>query len=747
MSSGGGTTTSQTQPYAPAEPFLQDILGEAQNIYRSGVGRQFFPGSTVVPFADQTQQALNLQQAAALEAAGPSALNQQAADVFSQFASTPQTNQYLSDIRSGITSDVLSNIQTQFGGMGRTGTSPGAQQAAARGVTQAYAPIAAQIGNQERNRQLQAASALPGIQAGMDARRMGAISSLGQVGTAYEDLARRQLQDQISRFQFGQQAPMQALQDYAGLITPIASGLPAQTSTGPDRNRLLGGLGGALGGAQIANLLGSTNPLFAIGGGLAGLLQEVFMAHAWWHMPTFGAPIQNLGSGFGLMSDAAQNYLSGDLPAARGRPFLPGMTVNPVTGGRMTNRERIEMNRAAREGLLSPDRFGIVRPSRLDDFMPLPGASINPNVMIPAEAQARSPFLQDVAAIAGPVAEAAQVGTNMYLKNVADPIQQYFTGGTPLYQNLDTDYNFENKTKSTQLDTAKSFTGEGGVFDDIAQGVENKFNEIKTANELRNQEKQAERFRQGKDPTAYSINDFKNDFPDLVKQGEDTLNSAFNEFKKNYKDGNYTEAKDAVITKINEVKTSVKDNTSQIIENTKKNKDVQKSTVSDEEKANTEKETNQANEDIIKDTLKGASENPKLSELANNDMMLMAISLLASAEKGEGTAEGLLNAMKAVQEANQTSTESIVTLTDPTTGNQRSYRRDDPAVDEAIAAGAVVRPMNILDSLTFGALGQGMGQGMGLDIDPVLLKKVMDENPDLNAMQARQEIINRGLTL
>ena len=273
MSSGGGnTTTTRTEPYAPAEPFLQDILGEAQNIYRSGVGRQFFPGSTVVPFADQTQQALNLQQSAALEAAAPSALNQQAANVFSEFASTPQTNQYLSDLRSGITSDVLGNIQTQFGGMGRTGTSPGAQQAAARGVAQAYAPIAAQISNQERNRQLQAAGALPGIQAGMDTRRMGAISSLGQVGSAYEDLARRQLQDQISRFQFGQQAPMQALQDYAGLITPIASGFPSSQAQGPERNRLLGGLGGALGGAQIANLLGSTNPLFAIGGGLAGLL-------------------------------------------------------------------------------------------------------------------------------------------------------------------------------------------------------------------------------------------------------------------------------------------------------------------------------------------------------------------------------------------------------------------------------------------------------------------------------------------
>ena len=46
----------------------------------------------------------------------------------------------------------------------------------------------------------------------------------------------------------------------------------SQIQQGPEQNKLLGGLGGALGGAQIASLLGSTNPLFAIGGGLAGLL-------------------------------------------------------------------------------------------------------------------------------------------------------------------------------------------------------------------------------------------------------------------------------------------------------------------------------------------------------------------------------------------------------------------------------------------------------------------------------------------
>ncbi len=732
MSSGGGnTTTTRTEPYAPAEPFLQDILGEAQNIYRSGVGRQFFPGSTVVPFADQTQQALNLQQAAALEAAAPSALNQQAANVFSQFASTPQTNQYLSDIRSGITSDVLGNIQTQFGGMGRTGTSPGAQQAAARGVAQAYAPIAAQISNQERNRQLQAAGALPGIQAGMDARRMGAITSLGQVGSAYEDLARRQLQDQISRFQFGQQAPMQALQDYAGLITPIASGFPVSQAQGPDRNRLLGGLGGALGGAQIANLLGSTNPLFAIGGGLAGLLQEIFMPHNIFHGQPFNP--------FGLLSDAAQDYLSGDLPAARGRPFLPGMTVNPVTGDRMTNRERIEMNRAARQGLLAPDRFGRVRPSRVDNFMGLPGARVNPNVMIPIEQRDRVPFVQDLAATLGPVAEVAQVGTNLAMKNVVDPTLQYFLGTDPAFQNVDTNYDFDNQTKAVQTETAKSFTGEGGIISDIVQDVQNKYDEQIQKLDARKALREAERFRMSKDPTAYSMSDFKNDFPEIVQQGEDAVRSGYNEFRKTYQGGNYKEAKDAVTNKLNQLKTEVEDKTSEILENTKNNKNIQNSPASDEEKATSEQQTTQANQEIIKDTLDKASKNPKLSELANNDMMLMAISLLASAEKGEGTAEGLLNAMKAVQEANQGSTESFVTLTGPQ-GQEISRRRDDPMLDQLVQQGYVVRPMGPIDQLTYAALGAGINPGTTQEVDPQLIKDYMDANPNVNRADAEQRV-------
>jgi len=286
MSSGGGnqTTTSRTEPYAPAEPYLQDILGEASNIYRSNVGRSFFPGSTVVPYSNQTQEALNLQQAASLEQMAPSAMLNQAGNTYGAFAAnpissyaglTPQAD-YLSSVREGITSDVMGSVQSEFGGAGRTGASPMAQQAAARGITQGYAPIASQLASNERGREqsglesaygrsLQAAGQLPNMQNALDMRRQQGIQGLGGVGSAYEQLAQRQLQDQIQRFQFGQQAPYNALNQYAGLITPIASGLPNMTQTGPGQQS--GGVGGAFGGAVAGSALGTPG---IIGGALAG---------------------------------------------------------------------------------------------------------------------------------------------------------------------------------------------------------------------------------------------------------------------------------------------------------------------------------------------------------------------------------------------------------------------------------------------------------------------------------------------
>ena len=181
--------------YEEAEPYISDIMTESARLYASDVGRNYYPGSTVVGFSPQTQAALDLQKAQGMDMMGGSTYYDLAAGTFGGMASgaagdsymnrglgagmgsayanrglgmgygsadpgrdayteiQPQ-GEYLSDVRSGILSDVMQDVQSSFGGQGRTGTSPGAQQAVARGFGQAYAPIAQSAAEAERAREL-----------------------------------------------------------------------------------------------------------------------------------------------------------------------------------------------------------------------------------------------------------------------------------------------------------------------------------------------------------------------------------------------------------------------------------------------------------------------------------------------------------------------------------------------------------------------------------------------------------------
>ena len=274
--------------YEPAEPYINDILAEAAKLYGSGIGSSYYPGSTVVPFAPETTAALDMSKALGYEMTGPSFLYDLAGGALGGFASgsmpdaysglTPQGD-YLSDVRSGISSDVMGNISSEFGSMGRTGTSPGAQQAAARGFTSAYAPIAQSAAEAERarelksrenaiNRQFQAAGALPGLQDTMDRRRLAGISGISGVGSAYEDLAARELQDRINRFNFEQMSPYDRLNKYAQFPFAAAGfGMPT-TQYAPSANPLTSAFGLAQTGYGMFGAPG------AIFGGLAGLLYD-----------------------------------------------------------------------------------------------------------------------------------------------------------------------------------------------------------------------------------------------------------------------------------------------------------------------------------------------------------------------------------------------------------------------------------------------------------------------------------------
>ena len=276
-----------------AEPYIKDIMSEAARLYGSDVGRNYYPGSTVVPFAPETKAALDLAKAEGMNLAGDSNLYNLAGSALGGFASgampssysqlTPQAD-YLSDVRSGILSDVMGDISTQFGGMGRTGTSPGAQQAAARGFTSGYAPIAAEQASLERGRELEslesglgrqfrAAGALPGLQDTMDARRLAGISGISGVGSAYEDLAGRTLQDRINRYEFEQRSPYDRLNSFMSPLISIGSFQNPSYEYSGGGSRFGSALGGAGAGYQLGSQFGGMGGMFGtLLGGLGGLL-------------------------------------------------------------------------------------------------------------------------------------------------------------------------------------------------------------------------------------------------------------------------------------------------------------------------------------------------------------------------------------------------------------------------------------------------------------------------------------------
>ena len=225
-SSGGGNQTTQSvQPYAPARPALNQIIGEAGNLYNQGVGAAGY----VAPSA-QTTQGLAQQEVMA------NASNTQLADTLGG----NYLNPFLSPMLQGAANDIATSVNSEFSAAGRTPGSGMNQQQILGGITEAALPYAFDQYDKERSRQLAIAGSSP---------------SLTQVGGQLENIQRQQ-----------NLAPFQALQQYNSIVNPIATGLPVQQSnTQTQANPITTAMGGAL----IGSKFGTTGAM--IGGGLGFL--------------------------------------------------------------------------------------------------------------------------------------------------------------------------------------------------------------------------------------------------------------------------------------------------------------------------------------------------------------------------------------------------------------------------------------------------------------------------------------------
>jgi hypothetical protein len=289
-------TTTQTSSVDPALlPYLTQGLQRAQSLFLTGQQPEFFPGQTYVsPSAATTeaiaqqeaiarQQSPVLQQAQQAYTSSLGQVGQTAAGGFlnanpyqqamMEAATRPLTQQFSQSVLPGISSLYSKSGRLGSGSMERAlGT---ATEAYGRSLGDITANIAGSQYQQERGLQQQAQlqqAQLAGLAPQFYSQQFLPSQTLAQVGAQQEAIAAQPLQEQLARYQFGQQLPYQQLQGYLSSVygTPLGS-YGTQTTNAPTyQNRGAGILGGGLAGGLGGYALGQAFPSIGAGYGALG---------------------------------------------------------------------------------------------------------------------------------------------------------------------------------------------------------------------------------------------------------------------------------------------------------------------------------------------------------------------------------------------------------------------------------------------------------------------------------------------
>lgn len=227
-------------PWSGQQPYLNDVFTRAQNQFNAGPPA-YYPNSTVVPFSNQTQQALGRMETTAND---PNSLTAQAQAQLGSVLGGDYLNAgnpAFGAMMDRVANQIRPRLDAQFNNANYGGSLH--QGAAASALADAGANLAFQNYGQERANQMQGMMFAPQL-------NTADVNPLIQVGQMREDLASREMGDQINRFNFNQSAPDEALRRYASIVAggqwggsqtqqqplysnPLAQGLGyASTATG-----------------------------------------------------------------------------------------------------------------------------------------------------------------------------------------------------------------------------------------------------------------------------------------------------------------------------------------------------------------------------------------------------------------------------------------------------------------------------------------------------------------------------------
>ena len=249
-SGGGGTQTTQTStaPWEAQQPSLKMGFQGAQELL--GTPREFFPGSTVVPFAPESTAAMGAQATRAMQ--GSPLLGQAqgyTSDVLGGQYLDPAGNPFLAGVSDSVLSAIRPGVDSMFAGGGRAG-SPAHAEALGRGVSRGMAPYLFGEYGRERGAMEGAAARAPGLAQ----EDYGDISKLAQVGAMREGKAGEELQDMLSRWDFAQNEPTNRLATFSNLVSGNYGGTGMSTQTAQQQSNPLGNILGA--GLGLAGMAG-----------------------------------------------------------------------------------------------------------------------------------------------------------------------------------------------------------------------------------------------------------------------------------------------------------------------------------------------------------------------------------------------------------------------------------------------------------------------------------------------------------
>ena len=274
---GKQTTTATNTPWESAQPALKTGLQDAETLYKGGVGGQVYTGSTVVPYSNQSMtgfgdiqsnaqanmggQGLSGQYQGIIDSGGFNAPQQQAMQGWQSAATSPfdiNSNPAFQDVLRQSQDSARDYVNQGAAAAGRYGSGIH-QQTMGNTIGDLTSRM---VGNEYQNWQNRGDAARQNM---FNAGQQG-IGNLGQayqgmgapaqdmitLGGAYEDLATRQMNDQLRIFNETQNRPWEQL----GRLNAVASGsgqYGTSTTTAPGPNPFAQALGGGL---SLLSLLG-----------------------------------------------------------------------------------------------------------------------------------------------------------------------------------------------------------------------------------------------------------------------------------------------------------------------------------------------------------------------------------------------------------------------------------------------------------------------------------------------------------